>query len=52
LSLIAEQPDIQGRLKPIERRLATLKKHIEQPDIYFKFLPSKLIENIVKWCLV
>ena len=27
---------IQGKLKPIERRLGTLKKHLEQADIYFK----------------
>jgi len=35
-SMIGEQLDIQGKLNPVERRLATLKKHIEQSDIYFK----------------
>ena len=35
-SMIGEQLDIQGKLKPVERRLGTLKKHIEQADIYFK----------------
>ena len=33
-SMIGEQLDIQGKLKPIDRRLATLKKHIEQADLY------------------
>ena len=28
-SMIGEQLDIQGKLKPVERRLGTLKKHIE-----------------------
>jgi len=40
-SLIGEQLDIQGKLKPVERRLATLKKHIEQSDIYFKYKGKK-----------
>lgn len=40
-SMIGEQLDIQGRLKPVERRLATLKKHIEQSDIYFKYKGKK-----------
>ena len=35
-SMIGEQLDIQGKLKPVERRLGTLKKHLEQADIYFK----------------
>ncbi len=35
-SMIGEQLDIQGKLKPVERRLATLKMHLEQADIYFK----------------
>ncbi len=34
--MIGEQLDIQGKLKPVERRLGTLKKHLEQADIYFK----------------
>lgn len=40
-SMIGEQLDIQGKLKPVERRLATLKKHIEQSDIYFKYKGKK-----------
>lgn len=32
-SMIGEQLDIQGKLKPFERRMNTLKKHIEQADI-------------------
>ena len=40
-SMIGEQLDIQGKLKPVERRLATLKKHIEQADIYFKYRGKK-----------
>jgi len=44
-SMIGEQLDIQGKLKPVERRLATLKKHIERSDIYFKYRGKKsLIE--------
>jgi len=39
--MIGEQLDIQGKLKPVERRLATLKKHIEQSDIYFKYKGKK-----------
>ena len=35
-SMIGEQLDIQGKLKPVERWIATLKKHLEQADIYFK----------------
>ena len=35
--MIGEQLDIQHKLKPVERRLGTLKKHIEQADIYFKY---------------
>ena len=40
-SMIGEQLDIQGKLKPVERRLAALKKHIEQSDIYFKYRGKK-----------
>ncbi len=36
-----EQLDIQGKLKPVERRLGTLKKHIEQSDIYLKYKGKK-----------
>ena len=40
-SMIGEQMDIRDKLKPIERRLATLKKHIEQVDIYMKYKGKK-----------
>lgn len=40
--MIGEQLDIQGKLKPAEWRLATLKKHIEQSDIYFIKYKSKM----------
>ncbi len=40
-SMIGEQLDIQGKLKPVERRLATLKKQLEQDDIYFKYKGKK-----------
>ncbi len=40
-AMIGEQLDIQGKLKPVERRLATLKKHLEQADIYFKYKGKK-----------
>ena len=40
-SMIGEQLDIQGKLKPVERRLGTLKKHLEQADIYFKYKGKK-----------
>ncbi|MDO4574285.1 MAG: MobQ family relaxase [Planctomycetia bacterium] len=39
--MIGEQMDIRDKLKPIDRRLATLKKHIEQADIYFKYKGAK-----------
>jgi len=39
--MIGEQLDIQGKLKPVEQRLATLKKHLEQADIYFKYKGKK-----------
>ena len=40
-SMIGEQLDIQHKLKPIDRRLGTLKKHIEQADSYFKYKGKK-----------
>jgi hypothetical protein len=40
-SMIGEQLDIQGKLKPVERRFATLKKHLEQANIYFKYEGKK-----------
>ena len=40
-SMIGEQFDIQGKLKPIERRMDTLKKHIGQAEIYFQYKGKK-----------
>ncbi len=40
-SMTGEQPDIQWKLKPVERRLGTLKKHLEQSDIYFRYKGKK-----------
>ena len=40
-TMTGEQLDIQGKLKPVERRLGTLKKHIEQADIYSKYKGKK-----------
>ena len=40
-SMIGEQQDIRDKLKPIDRRLTTLKKHIEQADIYRKHKGNK-----------
>ena len=40
-SMIGERLDIQGKLKPVERRMNTLKKHIGQADIYFKYKGKK-----------
>ena len=36
-SMIGVQFDIRDKLKPIDRRLSALKKHMEQADIYFKY---------------
>lgn len=40
-SMLGAQMDIREKLKPIERRLDTLKKHIEQADIYFRYKGEK-----------
>ena len=40
-SMIGEQLDIQHKLKPIDRRLGALEKHIEQAEIYFKYKGKK-----------
>jgi len=42
-SMIGEQMDIREELKPIERRLPVLKKHIEQADIYLKYKGKKAL---------
>lgn len=39
--MIDRQMDIRDKLKPIERRLATLEKHIGQVDIYLKYKGKK-----------
>ena len=44
-SMIGEQFDIRDELKPIERRMATLKKHIEQADIYLKYKGKKALTD-------
>lgn len=43
--MIDKQMDIRDKLKPIERRLATLKKHIEQVDIYMKYKGKKALPD-------
>lgn len=40
-AMLDEQKDIRDKLKPIERRLPVLKKHMEQADIYFKHKGKK-----------
>lgn len=40
-SMIDGQMDIRDKLKPIDRRLAVLKKHIEQADTYLKYKGKK-----------
>lgn len=40
-SMIGVQMDIRDELKPIERRLPVLKKHIEQAEIYLKLKSKK-----------
>lgn len=44
-SMIGEQMDIRDKLKPIERRLPVLKKHIEQADIYMKCKGKKALTD-------
>jgi len=40
-SMIGKQMDISDKLKPVERRLAVLKKHIGQADIYMVYKGKK-----------
>lgn len=40
-SMLGEQLDIRDKLKPIERRLPVLKKHLEQTEVYMKFKGKK-----------
>jgi ATP-dependent exoDNAse (exonuclease V) alpha subunit len=42
-AMIDEQMNIRDELKPLDRRLATLKKHIEQADIYLKYKGKKTL---------
>lgn len=44
-SMIGAQMDIREELKPIERRLPVLKKHIEQADIYLKLKGKKALSS-------
>ena len=44
-SMLGEQLDIADKLKPIDRRLPVLKKHIEQADIYFKHRGKKTLNE-------
>ena len=39
--MIGRQMDIRVKLNPIDQRLATLKKHIEQADTYLKYKGKK-----------
>ncbi|ENY8964298.1 MobQ family relaxase [Clostridioides difficile] len=45
-SMIGAQMDIQDKLKPIDKRLTTLKKHIEQADIYMKYKGKKALPDM------
>lgn len=40
-SMLGEQLDIADKLKPIDRRLPVLKKHLDQTEIYMKFKGKK-----------
>lgn len=42
-SMIDEQMNIREELKPVERRMTVLKKHIEQVDIYLKYKGKKTL---------
>ncbi len=42
-SMIGEQMDIRDKLKPIDRRLPVLKKHMEQADLYLKYKGKKAL---------
>lgn len=44
-SMIDGQMDIRDKLKPIDRRLAVLKKHIEQVDVYMKYKGKKALTD-------
>lgn len=44
-SMIGEQKDIRDKLKPIDRRLPVLKKHIEQADVYLKYKGKKALSE-------
>ena len=41
--MFGKQQDIRDALKPIDRRLKTLDKHIEQADIYLKYKGKKTL---------
>ena len=42
-AMIGEQMDIREKLKPIDRRMDTLKKHIGQADTYLKYKGKKTL---------
>ncbi|WP_349948750.1 hypothetical protein ABFV83_10145 [Lacrimispora sp. BS-2] len=42
-SIIDEQMNIREELKPVERRMTVLKKHIEQVDTYLKYKGKKTL---------
>ncbi len=44
-SMIGEQIDIRDELKLIDRRMATLKKHIGQADMYLKYKGKKALTD-------
>ena len=44
-SMLRRQGDMQSELKTVERRIATLEKHLEQSDIYFRFSGKKKLSE-------
>ena len=47
-AMIDEQMDIRDKLKPIERRMDTLKQHMEQADTYLKYKGKKALTDTEK----
>lgn len=45
MDMYGEQRGISEKLKPIERRLPVLKKHMEQADIYLKYKGKKVLSE-------
>ena len=44
-SMLSRRADLQKELNTIERRIATLEKHLEQSDIYFRFSGKKKLSE-------